>query len=792
MHLHLRFRLALALSTFVIVSSQAAAQGLNVAAPAGADGPSTGPGVTTPANGATAGSATTVIRNQPTGRASAAEAGAGQAAQRAPKPSTLGPRDEAKNSADGTRQAAPTTPPTEFQRFVLSATGRQVEVFGSAYFSDNAEASTETSFPTADKTAVPSDYVIGPGDEMTIRAWGNVDIDYRTVVDRAGQISIPRVGTVSVAGLKAGEIENHLRTQIARVFKGFSLSVSLGQLHGIQIFVVGQARKPGSYVVSGLSTLVSAVFDSGGPGPIGSMRRIQLKRGKALVTELDLYDFVVRGDKSKDARLVAGDVIVFLPAGPRVALVGATDNPAIYELAGSNETLRDLLAYSGGAKATTNTSTAQLERIDSRQPKAPRTVQVVQPSAAAQTALQDGDVVTMFGVGPQFSNAVTLRGNVAAPLRYPYAAGMRVSDLIPERGALITPDYFLRKNKLVQFLAPAAVGVDRLVNDVRNIVDEPNWEYATIERLNPDRVTLQLIPFNLARAVIDRDPAQDLVLQQGDVITIFARNDIRGPVSRTTRLVRLEGEVGTPGIYALKSGDTLRSVLNAAGGLTREAYVYGTEFTRLATRRAQTIALDDAIRRMESTVTSQSAQAAANITTSDTQVAVLQAAARREQQQAQLTRLKTMRPNGRIALELSRTAAAITDLPDIELEDGDTLVVPNRPAFVNIVGAVANENAILWRDGRTVEGYVKLAGMLPDADDGNIFVINADGTVVQAASLGRFSSLSGLELMPGSTVVVPEKINRETFWTTFVRGLKDWTQILYQFGLSAAAYKTIR
>lgn len=660
-------------------------------------------------------------------------------------------------------------------------------MFGSAYFS-----SSTPGFSPVEQLPVSTDYVLGPGDELYLRAWGTVDMDYRAVVDRNGQISIPRVGTVAVAGIQAGAVEEHLRAQVARVFKGFNLNVTLGQLRSIQVFVVGQSRRPGTLTVSSQSTLINAVFTSGGPGPNGSMRRVQLRRGNALVTELDIYSFVLRGDKSKDARLLSGDVIVYLPVGPQVAIVGATDSPAIYELALAGESLRDVLSYGGGNGATTNATSAQLERIDTEQPKSPRFVQAVALASADRIKLQDGDVVTLFAVSQNFANAVTLRGNVAAPLRYPFTAGMRVSDLIPERDALITPDYYLRKNRLVQFMQPRAAGLDHVTTDVRNIVDEPNWEYATIERLNPDQVTLQLIPFNLTKAVVDRDPTQNVALQAGDVVTIFARSDIRGPVSRSTRLVRLEGEIGAPGIYALRPTDTLRTVLQTAGGLTREAYVYGTEFSRAATRKAQTVALDDAIRRMEVQLAGQAAQATANVTTSDSNIAALQAGAQRELLRAQLTRLKTTRPNGRIALELSTSAASLADLPDVPMEDGDTITIPSRPAFVNVVGAVANENAILWRQGRTVGNYIKLAGVLPDADDENIFVINADGTVLHASSAGRFGNIANVELMPGATVVLPERINRETFWTQFVRGLKDWTQILYQFGISAAAFKTLR
>ena len=676
----------------------------------------------------------------------------------------------------------------EFQRFVLSATGQQLPIFGQRYFDE-----AERTFAPVDRVPVPVDYVLGPGDELYIRAWGSIDVDYRATIDRNGQINIPRVGSVGVTGLKAGEVESHLRSQVGRVFKNFSLNVTLGQLRSVQVFVVGQARKPGSYTVSSLSTLVNVVFASGGPGPNGSMRRVQLKRDGKVVSELDLYDFLVRGSKTSDARLLPGDVIVFNPAGPRVAVTGALDTPGIYELKNGGESIADVLAYGGGTTASTNLNSAQLERIDSSNPAAPRTVSTVELAGAVGRArLRDGDILTLFGVAPRFANAVTLRGNVAAPLRYPFTPGMRISQLIPDREALITPDYYIRKNKLVQFTESRDVSTVKLERDVRNLLDEPNWEYAAIERLNTDRVAMELIPFNLGKAVIDRDPAHDLVLQPGDVITIFARADIRNPVSSQTRLVRVQGEVRAPGIYQIRAGETLPQLIDRVGGVTPEAYLFGTEFAREETRRQQQLALDEAVSRLESQLATEAAGNTASLAATDSQSAAALRIAQGEAAKAQLRKLKAMKANGRISLELPTTAFGTSDLPGLQLEDGDRVTIPAKPAFVFAVGAVANNNALLWKPGRKVSNYLDIAGVDADADFDNLFVVRADGTVIHSSRRGWFSNIEKVEMMPGDTVVVPGKTNRETFWASFTRGLKDWSQILYQFGLSAAAIKTLR
>jgi protein involved in polysaccharide export with SLBB domain len=676
----------------------------------------------------------------------------------------------------------------EFQRFVQASTGQRLPLFGARYFNNG---STRT-FAPSNNGPVPADYVLGPGDELQVRAWGAVDVDLRVEINRNGQVSLPKVGTFGLAGARFTDAEQILRAQIGRIYKNFSLNVTMGRLRSVPIFVVGQAMRPGNFTVSSLSTLVNVVFASGGPGPNGSMRRIQLKRDGRVVTELDLYDFIVNGNKDADVRIQPDDTLVYLPTGPQVALLGSLDVPAVYELKSTTENISQLLSYGGGTHASTNAQTALLERIDASNAKAPRTVSGVDLSAAATTTLRDGDILTLFGVAPQFANAVTLRGNVAAPLRYPFTPGMRVSSVIPDRDALVTPDYYIRKNRLVQFVETRDITENKLERDIRNLIDEPNWEYAAIERLNTDRITMKLIPFNLAKAVIEHDPGNDLDLQAGDVITIFSRTDIVNPINSKTRLVRVEGEVKSPGIYPVNKGETLPNLIAKAGGTTDEAYLYGLDFSREETRRAQAKAIAEAVRRLEGQLASGSADQIANTVATDAASVMQFRLAQLENRKSQLNNFRSVKPNGRISLELEPTIKSITGLPELTLEDGDRVRIPHRPAFIFTVGAVANTNGQIWRAGRKLGQYLDDAGVEPDADEANIFVQRADGSIVHNNRRSWYNSIEKIELMPGDTVVVPEKSNRETFWTSLTRGLKDWSQILYQFGLSAAAIKTLR
>ena len=227
--------------------------------------------------------------------------------------------------------------PSQFQRFVQGSTGTMLSHFGSTLFDNPQAYAIDAAAPA------PSEYVLGPGDQVRIQIWGSTDYSGSQTLDRNGQISLPKIGTIQLNGVQVKDLEATLRRSVATVFTNVTVNASLGKLRGITVYVVGQARQPGTYNLSSLSTLVNAVFASGGPGVNGSMRAIELKRGGKTVTTLDLYDFIAQGDKSKDASLQPGDVIMIPPAGPRVAVTGATDHDAIYELKTST-TLQDVLA----------------------------------------------------------------------------------------------------------------------------------------------------------------------------------------------------------------------------------------------------------------------------------------------------------------------------------------------------------------------------------------------------------------------------------------------------------------
>ena len=751
----------------------------------------------------------------------------------------------------------------EFQDYVAQSTGRDLPIFGSELFKN-----VPSTFAPVQDVPVSADYVIGPGDEIMIHAWGQLDVDFSAVVDRTGAISIPKVGTVNVAGIKYQDLQSQLKTAIGRVFRNFDLTVSLGQLRAIQVFVVGQARRPGSYTISSMSTLVNAIFAAGGPSAKGSMRSIQLKRGNKVVTDLDLYDLLINGDKSKDAQLLPGDVIYIPPVGPLVAISGSVNVPAIFELR-KDGTLADLIAWAGGLTSTASGQKVTVERIDDH--KARKVTEFKLDAAGMGADLHNGDLVTIYAITPRFENAVTLRGNVAQPGRFPWHEGMRVKDLIPRVDALISRHYWLHKNQTVGLDSTIAgllrhnqaAGVDipvtdllkknqqnqqqkadetlaesmrntqiaadvatassdaikkttsaqsgttalgigqgsqageqdkqvktgtKLADQIKRNLSEVNWGYAVIERMNPKDLTTTLVPFNLGKAVLENDPTQNLLLQPGDVVTIFSVDDIQVPIAQQTKYVRLEGEFANPGIYAVEPGETLRQLVARVGGLSPNAYLFGAEFTRESNRIYQQKKLDEAVNRLEREIQASSISNAKNVTTAEEAASLTQNA---QAQQGLIARLRQVKATGRIVLEVPPDeTAGLKDIPNIVLEDSDRFVVPSRPSTVNVIGAVYNENAFVFKPEKRLTDYLRLAGGVSrTGDKADVYLLRVDGSVISKRQSGwLIGSFDSERVMPGDTIVVPEDFER----TTWTKVLKDYGTILYQFGLGAAAIKVLK
>jgi protein involved in polysaccharide export with SLBB domain len=743
---------------------------------------------------------------------------------------------EAKTPREAVPQPTPDLP-TEFQRFVAGSLGHNLPLFGYNLFT-----SVPSTFAQADRIPVTDEYPIGPGDEILVRVWGQIDFQGRVTVDRSGDIYLTKVGSIHVAGLQYHQLQDYLKSAVARIYKNFDLTVNLGQLRSIQVFVVGQARRPGAYTVSSLSTLVNALFACGGPSPAGSMRHIQLKRDNRVVTEFDIYDLLLKGDKSKDVVLQPGDVIFIPPAGPQVAVDGSVNVPAVYELkvastlrgpadADAGATLRgpaiavqppsaailgNLLELAGGLTSVATGQYATIERIDGRTTR--KVDQFPLDEVSLARPLQDADLIRIYSVSPKFENAVTLRGNVARPGRYPWHPGMRVRDLIPARESLITRDYWLHQNDTGRddfWRRPNAArrnasqlgwdgtdsGTEGDARDQSSLPPNPadrekeikglpdiNWDYALVSRLGSADLSNRLIPFALGKAIDDAASPDNLELQAGDIVTIFSQADIRVAVNRQSKFVQLEGELQVAGIYRLEPGETLRHLVARVGGLTPQAYLFGSEFTRESTRVEQQARLDEIVQQLQRDAQRNAALLSIKAASPDSAGT---ANSKIQPQNAMLGSMKQLKATGRIVLNVRPDDKSVDALPELVLEDGDRFYVPNRSSTISVAGEVMNPSTFLYEPWKRTTNYLRQAGGVSQfADQGRMFILRANGAVISKKTNDSLwsSNFARIQLMPGDAIVVPEQLPRLGIMTE----IKDWAQIISQFGLGAAAIEVLK
>jgi polysaccharide export outer membrane protein len=474
-------------------------------------------------------------------------------------------------------------------------------------------------------------------------------------------------------------------------------------------------------------------------------------------------------------------VIYIPPVGHLVAISGSVNNPAIYELKDDNTTLADMLSLAGGLTSVAAGDKVRVERITDHDMR--QVDEFPLDKAGLARTLKDGDLVQVDSILGRFDNAVTLSGNVASPGRYPWTDGMRISDLIPGKDFLITRAYWAGQNQDGHQGKNDAGLRSELLGRARA---EVNWDYAVIERLNKTDLTTNLIPFNLGHALENKDSPDNQKLEEGDIITIFSKNDIKVPVAERSVFVRLEGEVKYAGVYKALPGETLRQLVVRVGGLTPQAFLFGAELDRESVRAMQQKHLQKMADRMQADIQRNLADKQQSATTADE----INSAKLQAQAQAQLVNhLKQVQASGRIVLGIPPQDSNVTDLPDLVLEDGDRFFVPGKPSTASVMGMVYNENTFIFKSGARVSDYLaKAGGPTRDADASRIYLLRADGSVLSGqSSSSMFNSFYNQKLIPGDTVVVPEILDK--FY--FTKSLKDTSQIFYQFALGVAGLKIL-
>jgi protein involved in polysaccharide export with SLBB domain len=323
-----------------------------------------------------------------------------------------------------------------------------------------------------------------------------------------------------------------------------------------------------------------------------------------------------------------------------------------------------------------------------------------------------------------------------------------------------------------------------LTADLRRYAPEINWDYAIIQRVNPTDLSSKLIWMSPRKAILEHDDASNFELQPGDIVTIFSQRDISLPQDERSRYVVVEGEVKRPGVYKLEVNETLQSVLQRAGGLSPNAYVYGSQLMRESARIEQQNSLDQLVNTMEVQVRQSALSIAASAGGGDAQGLA-------QLQEGIVSQLRAVKASGRVALPVKPSDKKITDLPDMVMEDNDRLIIPHRPSTVSVVGNVYNPGSFIYDSHTNSGAYLDMAGKgKPQSDLKHAFVLRANGVVVAANNVnGLFSGskFDRLRLYPGDEIIVPYKLPTGSF----VRGLQAWSQIASQLAITAVALRAV-
>jgi len=716
--------------------------------------------------------------------------------------------------------------------------GKGLTRFGSEIFRPDIVGLSQ--FPM-DLPAGP-DYVLGPGDNLTLDIWGGVSQKLTRTVDREGRISLPDAGPVVVAGLSLAEARKLIQAKLEPQFRNVSVDVGVTRVRMVRIYVVGDVQRPGAYDISALSTPLNALYAAGGPTPTGSLRVIKHMRGSRLLGQMDLYDLLLRGVRQGIEHLEPGDTILVPPVGPLVAVSGSVRRPAIYELLADTQ-LADVLETAGGVPVSASMDNIKVERIEAHSKRVMLNVKL--PGGASGLPLRetvgsfwvkDGDRVTVSPILPYSDRTIYLEGHVYHPGSYPYRDGMQVTDLLhsyqdvlPEPAThaeivrLQPPDFHpvtiefnlasalagdssitlqqfdtlhvfgryemdapkvaiygdvLRPGEYPMSAGMTASGLVQMAGGFKRSAFRDSASLASYTVENGQRVSTDQQTVHIGAAVAGEASA-DVRLKPGDVLTIL---QIPG-WSDIGRSVSIRGEVAFPGNYGINEGEKLSSFLRRVGGFRESAYPAGIVVEREDVRKLEEQGRQELIHRLE--VTGATVRISPNTTGQD-QAAVLQAI--QQQQQQAIARLRSQPVPGRLVVTITSDIADWENTPnDIPLRAGDSITVPKKPNFVLSYGQVYNANAITYKPGKTAAWYLKQAGGPTQlANKKGTYVIRANGSVVSSGGTSDLFSggVMNTKMHPGDVLVVPEKfVTGSSTWKTTL----ETAQFMASLALAAAA-----
>jgi protein involved in polysaccharide export with SLBB domain len=613
-------------------------------------------------------------------------------------------------------QSASQLRPVSPEQAYLGPFGTPLRQYGYSMFAANV-----STFAPVDDIPVGPDYVLGPGDDLTINVWGAVDSTLVRTVDRNGRIVLPKVGDLRIWGLTFSQADRLIRDELGRFFRGFQTSVTMGRLRTVSVHVVGEVCQPGVYTLSSLTTVTNALYSAGGPTKLGSLREVRLLRGNVQVARIDLYDFLQRGDRTRDYRLESGDTIFVPTIGDVVAVSGEVKRPAIYEIT-SGTRLADVVSISGGV-----TPTSYLKRV-----------QIVRALPNAERATLDVDLTSFYLKGDEASNPPINAGDLILIHR----SDPRVYNIVKVEGAVRYPGaYELKPMMRIGQLLPA----DKLL-------PEAYVERVEVARRRPD-LSMEIVAVDLKKAW-SGDPSQDLLLKPLDEITV--RTELKA-----ARTIELGGQIVRPGPYTISAGEKLSSVLERAGGFTDRAFLKGALFTRAALRKTEQEQLDAFLKLQEQRML---AAASTVVVGADKE----EVASQQQQLQARREMLRLLASKvvvGRMVVHLETADKLKGTESDVVLLDGDTLSVPEPPQSVLVIGAVRNSTSVQYKEGAGIDYYInRVGGFSKEADQKEAHLVKADGSAISS-----FTNIRAIE--PGDVVVVPPKEEEKIRWMSTVRDI---------------------
>lgn len=700
------------------------------------------------------------------------------------------------------RTATSGNKPTSSEQEIFGRTGRETKdsimvtkksrVFGYDFFQN-----PKISFAPTINVPTPESYIINTGDELLVEVWGAAESSTTQKVDNQGNIILPMAGKVHVGGLNFVEAKARINTALRKIYAGISApegsyakvytGVSIANIRTVKVNIIGEVEAPGTYSLSALSTVINALYASGGPTENGSFRNIQVVRGGKTIAHLDIYNFLLKGSQEGNINLNDQDVIIVPPYKNQVEVIGFVKREGIYEVK-EGEKLSSLVDYFGGFKSNAYKDIMVVERIVG----AKREVKEVPFSDAGKFAMQGGDKLLVHKLSDIYHNRISITGAVYQPGNYAYSEGMTVLDLI-DKAAGVREEAYL--NRAILFRSIDRVDKQSLNFSLKDLLEkkqtialQPNdslhiygrdsliakpmvriegavrkpQKFAYAKGLYPADLIIMAGGFiegadqtqvQVARQLNDanfktiskvytvslsKEGGDSIALEPNDIVTVRYE---KGYVPQ--QVVKIEGEVSFPGFYAILSKEErISSLIERSGGLAPYAYVEGATLVRKKDKNEKDDkAQEKQLKKLKKT---------------DKDLTLIETKEEEKTPEAS---------EYRVGINLKKIMENKNSYQDLVLKDGDVLIIPSEKQTVEVKGLVLAPSLVRYEKGKSTRSYINSAGGFSDnAQKKSVYVVYANGDVKGTSHFLFFRSYP--KVSPGALVIVPEKPEKKSLSTT--------------------------